>query len=117
MNKIRRATKSLLLHMMSMCYSRSVVDPAKLNRYKAFSEEVYGEFSSSMISEIVKNVPIKPTDRFIDLGSGVGQVVLQVAAEAMCISAYGIEKQEAPVSKHKAKQNKAKQNIMPGSFV
>eukprot|EP00040_Diaphanoeca_grandis_P031614 m.189509 g.189509 ORF g.189509 m.189509 type:complete len:390 (+) comp32374_c1_seq8:208-1377(+) len=94
--RLRLVTTSLLLHMMSMIYSRSVVDPAKLNRYKAFSEEVYGEFSSSMISEIVKNVPIKPTDRFIDLGSGVGQVVLQVAAEGMCISSFGVEKQEAP---------------------
>lgn len=62
-------------------YSRSVTDPTKLNRYKGWSEEVYGEFSSSMVSELVEKVPIRPGDRFIDLGSGVGQVVLQVAAE------------------------------------
>lgn len=98
-------------------YSRSVTDPTKLNRYKGWSEEVYGEFSSSMISEIVEKVPIRPGDRFIDLGSGVGQVVLQVAAEvscglvtsgrivthrticsvqAMCADSFGVEKQDNP---------------------
>ena len=49
-----------------------------------------------MISEIVKKVPIKKSDRFIDLGSGVGQVVLQVAAEAQCTDCTGIEKQDNP---------------------
>jgi hypothetical protein len=32
--------------------------------------QVYGEFKSSMISEIVEKVPIRPGDKFIDLGSG-----------------------------------------------
>lgn len=104
-------------------YSRSVTDPTKLNRYKGWSEEVYGEFSSSMVSELVEKVPIRPGDRFIDLGSGVGQVVLQVAAEvsvcpatenpksassidfvthtrarfqAMCVDSFGVEKQDNP---------------------
>ena len=74
----------LLHHMMSIIYHRSVLDPAKLNQYKAHTAEVYGEFTSSMVTEIVQKVPVKATDRFIDLGSGVGQIVLQVAAEAMC---------------------------------
>lgn len=34
------------------------------------SRQVYGEFKSSMISEIVEKVPIRPGDKFIDLGSG-----------------------------------------------
>lgn len=91
-----QVSTELLQHMMSMNYHRSVLDPAKLNQYKAHTEEVYGEFSSSMISEIVRTVPVKATDRFIDLGSGVGQVVLQVAAEGMCIDSFGVEKQDNP---------------------
>jgi H3 lysine-79-specific histone-lysine N-methyltransferase len=35
-------------------------------------------------------------DIFLDLGSGVGQIVLQVAAEVGCKS-YGIEKAEIPI--------------------
>jgi hypothetical protein len=46
-------------HVVSQIYSRAVTDPTKLNRYKGWSEEVYGEFSSSMISEIVEQV--RPT--------------------------------------------------------
>eukprot|EP00050_Salpingoeca_kvevrii_P007610 m.297332 g.297332 ORF g.297332 m.297332 type:complete len:678 (-) comp13591_c0_seq1:341-2374(-) len=91
-----QASTPLLQHIMSMVYNRSITDPLKLNDYKGWSAEVYGEFSSAMISEIVKTVPIKPTDKFIDLGSGVGQVVLQVAAEAQCTECWGVEKQETP---------------------
>lgn len=86
----------LLQHIMTIVYNRSITDPGKLNRYKGWSEEVYGEFSASMISEIVQKVPIRSSDCFIDLGSGVGQVVLQVAGEGLCVSAYGIEKQDNP---------------------
>ena len=87
-----------------------------------------------MISEIVNKVPIKHTDRFIDLGSGwlhvkyvdviyssrkiknilltpftnfipgVGQVVLQVSGEARCIDSWGIEKQDIPCSYAKVRQ-------------
>ena len=49
-----------------------------------------------MISEIVYKVPILKTHRFIDLGSGVGQVVLQVSGESGCTDSLGIEKQEIP---------------------
>ncbi len=51
-------------------YNRSVTDPSRLNKYKGFSEEVYGEFTFPMISEIVHKVPILPHHTFIDLGSG-----------------------------------------------
>ena len=41
---------------------------------------------------------VKPTtnDTFIDLGSGVGQVVLTMAALAQCKVVLGIEKEEFP---------------------
>ena len=91
-----KVSTQLLQHMMSMVYGRSVGDPTKLNRYKGWSEEVYGEFSSNLISQIVQEVPVKETDSFIDLGSGVGQVVLQVSAESCCKDSWGIEKQQHP---------------------
>ena len=73
-----------------------MADPLRLNKYKGWSEQVYGELSSGMISEIVYKVPILKTHRFIDLGSGVGQVVLQVSGESGCSDSLGIEKQEIP---------------------
>lgn len=89
------AGTDMMQHIMGVAYSRSITDPTKLNRYKGFSEEVYGEFNAVLVSELVRRVPIRPTDLFVDLGSGVGQVVLQMSGEAMC-PAYGIEKQDQP---------------------
>ena len=57
---------SLLLQI----YNRAVTEPTRLNRYKGWSAEVYGEFTNKLISSIIGKVPIRPTDRFIDLGSG-----------------------------------------------
>ena len=45
---------------------------------------------------MLNNVPIKEKDNFIDLGSGVGQVVLQVAAAKPLNFCYGIERAEVP---------------------
>eukprot|EP00042_Codosiga_hollandica_P020143 m.64141 g.64141 ORF g.64141 m.64141 type:complete len:799 (-) comp49703_c0_seq7:219-2615(-) len=92
------ASTPLVQHVMNMVYNRAIADPGRLNKYRGWTEEVYGEFSSNMVSEIVKGVPIKPHHKFIDLGSGVGQVVLQVAAEARCAASFGIEKQDTPAS-------------------
>eukprot|EP00912_Choanoflagellata_sp_UC4_P000721 UC4_evm2s449 len=89
-------TPEVSQQLMKTIYNMSITDISSLNHYKGFSEEVYGEFSPNMISEIVRNTPIKPGHRFMDLGSGVGQVVMQVAAEAGCIESYGMEKMEKP---------------------
>ena len=47
---------------------------------------------------------IKYTDLFLDLGSGIGNVVLQVAAECLCDS-YGIEIMENPAQLAKKQRN------------
>lgn len=69
-----------------------------MNEYKSWSPEVYGETSFEFISQMLDSCNLKPDDVFIDLGSGVGQVVLQVAASvtgglAKCV---GIEKADVP---------------------
>ena len=76
-------------------YTSAVTDPKTLNHYTSFSAEVYGEanpvawtdcrhewFTTGLqvfISELIRTVPIKAGDIFLDMGSGVGQVSLQVA--------------------------------------
>ena len=51
--------------------------------YKPFSSVVYGETSFPFILQLIEEKEIdleSGEDVFVDLGSGIGQVVLQVAA-------------------------------------
>jgi H3 lysine-79-specific histone-lysine N-methyltransferase len=60
-----------------------------------FSKEVYGETGKPIINEIIKRAPIKKEHTFLDLGSGIGNVLLQVACQTGC-KAYGIELLDTP---------------------
>ena len=94
-------------------YNHAVPDPAELNKYQPFTAEVYGETSFELTNLIIDSVsPISNQISFIDLGSGVGQVVLQVlsdflnqgvkmplvqvAALTECHQCVGIEKAKIP---------------------
>ena len=58
---------------------------------------MYGETSFELICQILDKLhPISSDNKFIDLGSGVGQVVLQVAALTDCEFSFGIEKANTP---------------------
>lgn len=84
---------------MQMCYNSSVDDPQKLNKfYEPFSPEVYGETSFQFVQQMIDDIGINENDVFIDLGSGIGQVVLHVAAAAKCSRCIGIEKADLPAS-------------------
>lgn len=97
-NLQRQPSLDLLRHVMQQVYNHSVVEPEKLNQYEPFSPEVYGETSFELISQMVKELGMKEDDIFIDLGSGVGQVVLQVAASTPCRMCYGVEKAYLPAN-------------------
>ena len=61
------------------------------------SFQVYGETSFGLICQILDKLhPISKDNKFVDLGSGVGQVVLQVAALTECEISFGIEKANTP---------------------
>lgn len=60
------------------------------------SLQVYGETSYDLVCQMIDHVNVTEDDTFIDLGSGVGQVVLQVAASTPCKMAWGIERSEWP---------------------
>ncbi|VDL97768.1 unnamed protein product [Schistocephalus solidus] len=92
----RRAKTNQLKIILAQCYNRAVEDPEKLNQYPPFSPQVYGETSFELVSQMVNTVSITNDDSFIDLGSGVGQVVLQVAASSNAKFSYGIEKADYP---------------------
>jgi len=58
--------------------------------------QVYGETSFDLICQMIDNMLVTEEDTFIDLGSGVGQVVLQLAASTNCKMIWGIERAEIP---------------------
>lgn len=66
---------------------------AEINRYKAWSEATYGEALPDLIELFVNLAQLDSEKLFMDLGSGVGNVVLQVALRSGCTS-FGIEKEE-----------------------
>lgn len=90
------ASRGLLRHILQQVYNSAVVDPDKLNQYEPFSPEVYGETSYDLICQMIDQIPIGPDDVFIDLGSGVGQVVLQMAATQPLRTCIGIERADVP---------------------
>lgn len=45
---------------------------------------------------MIDQIDITAEDVFVDLGSGVGQVVLQMAAATPCRVCLGVEKAEVP---------------------
>ncbi|XP_069505615.1 histone-lysine N-methyltransferase, H3 lysine-79 specific isoform X2 [Ambystoma mexicanum] len=91
-----RPSNGLLRHILQQVYNHSVTDPEKLNNYEPFSPEVYGETSFDLVTQMIEEIKMTDDDLFVDLGSGVGQVVLQVAAATGCKHHYGIEKADIP---------------------
>ncbi|KAL0901679.1 hypothetical protein ABMA27_006877 [Loxostege sticticalis] len=57
---------------------------------------VYGETSYELVCQMIDQIEITAEDVFVDLGSGVGQVVLQMAAATPCRICFGVEKAEVP---------------------
>ncbi|KAF5305318.1 hypothetical protein FQR65_LT07744 [Abscondita terminalis] len=89
-------SRGLLRHILQQVYNQAVTDPDKLNQYEPFSPEVYGETSYDLVCQMIDQIEITSDDIFIDLGSGVGQVVLQVAAATPCKICLGVERADVP---------------------
>lgn len=70
--------------------------PHDLNKYPSFSPEVYGETSYNVVCQLIDHINISADDVFVDLGSGVGQVVLQMAGSVQLKTCYGIERADVP---------------------
>ncbi|KND00644.1 histone methyltransferase DOT1 [Spizellomyces punctatus DAOM BR117] len=99
------ASYPMIAHILEQAYSRSVAPSSSLlNNYEGFSNNVYGEVKHNFVNTIIKEANIQPNHVFVDMGSGIGNVVLQVAAQCLCDS-YGIEIMETP-AKLAAKQKK-----------
>lgn len=85
----------LVERILNQTYSRTVSPNLKvLRKYEAGTDNVYGELLPKFISCILnKDLNLRSRDIFVDLGSGVGNVVLQAALEVGCDS-WGCEMME-----------------------
>lgn len=93
--RVLSATRSLdidwVRRILDQIYSRTVSPKVEsLRAYENGSDYVYGELFPRFISDIFRRTKLNARHTFIDLGSGVGNVVLQAALEIGCES-YGIE--------------------------
>jgi [histone H3]-lysine79 N-trimethyltransferase len=83
--------KVVVLRVMTETYNRCVIPHWKeLRRYQAFSSEVYGELMPSLVYKICQHTALSENSLFVDLGSGVGNVVAQASLQTGCRS-FGIE--------------------------
>jgi H3 lysine-79-specific histone-lysine N-methyltransferase len=80
--------------ILNQVYARTVsLEVDLLKKYENGTDNVYGELLPRFISRILKETKLKSNQIFIDLGSGVGNVVLQAALEFGCES-WGCEMME-----------------------
>ncbi|KAI9292291.1 DOT1-domain-containing protein [Neoconidiobolus thromboides FSU 785] len=94
----------ILEHILFQTYARvASPDAHNLTNYEAFSNQVYGEINSNLVNEFVQLSGINKDSLFIDMGSGIGNVVLQVACQTGC-RAHGIEIMEIPSALAKYQQ-------------
>jgi [histone H3]-lysine79 N-trimethyltransferase len=83
--------------------------------YKVWSNEVYGELLPPLLSEIFSVTGLGPDSLFMDLGSGVGNAVLQASMLTGCTS-YGIEIGKMPAQLARAQLEQMKKRCRMWGF-
>ncbi|SZF00740.1 unnamed protein product [Blumeria hordei] len=93
----RRLDSTQILHLdmveciLQQVYARTVSPKVNiLKQYENGTDNIYGELLPPFISRILAEASLTCEDVFVDLGSGVGNVVLQAALEFGCES-WGCE--------------------------
>lgn len=86
----------LVERILSQVYARTVSPRVStLRAYENGTDNVYGELLPRFVHEIFRETRLDSSQVFVDLGSGVGNVVLQAALEVGCES-WGIEMMPNP---------------------
>ncbi|KAK3302303.1 histone H3-K79 methyltransferase-like protein [Chaetomium strumarium] len=91
---LRIVPQELVDFILDQVYDRTVAPRVELlAKYENGSDNVYGELLHPFISDIFERTKLTSDMVFVDLGSGVGNVVLQAALERGCES-WGCEMME-----------------------
>jgi H3 lysine-79-specific histone-lysine N-methyltransferase len=86
----------LVERILSQVYARTVSPQVSiLKQYENGTDDVYGELLPRFVHQIFLDTHLRSDQVFVDLGSGVGNVVLQAALEIGCES-WGIERMPNP---------------------
>lgn len=94
LDAMHRLDLPLVERLLTQTYSRTVSPKVgSLRRYENGTDNVYGELLPRFLSQIFKDTKLKSNQIFVDLGSGVGNTVLQAALEVGCES-WGCEMME-----------------------
>lgn len=89
----------LVSHIMTQMYDRVITPNIDLlKQYKNGTSEVYGELTHGLVTTILcTHLKMTSEQTFVDLGSGVGNVVLQAALQIGCES-WGCEYMDNPAT-------------------
>eukprot|EP00835_Amoeboradix_gromovi_P000591 NODE_21_length_38511_cov_0.503306.p9 type:complete len:394 gc:universal NODE_21_length_38511_cov_0.503306:32680-31499(-) len=90
-SNLEKSNVEMIEHIYEQSYNR-IIEPRlnELNKYQAFSDNVYGEINLRFVERIIEICKMDERSVFVDLGSGIGNVVCQMAGLVRCDS-YGIE--------------------------
>ncbi|KAI0024648.1 histone methylation protein DOT1-domain-containing protein [Xylariomycetidae sp. FL0641] len=113
LDKIHHLPAKLVSFILTQIYDRTVApDVDILKKYEAGSDNVYGELNHPFVTKILVEQTKMTSDQvFIDLGSGVGNVVIQAALEIGCRS-YGCEMMENACKLAEAQEKEFKARCM-----
>ncbi|CAB4439670.1 unnamed protein product [Rhizophagus irregularis] len=94
--KDRKPEGCLLEFILEQIYARccSETDLPNITKAKSFSDATYGELRFALVEEMIQEAGINGNSIFVDLGCGIGNVVIHVNARVGCDS-YGVESNEA----------------------
>lgn len=91
LDNIHKLPLPLVEHILTQTYARTVsLKVNTLRKYENGTDNVYGELLPRFVSQLLHEVNLNSSQVFVDLGSGVANVVLQAALEIGCES-WGCE--------------------------
>jgi len=82
---------TLCQHYLSLLYSDESSKPGTVTLSQELFSETYGEILYPSINKLISSISLTEQDVFVDLGSGKGQVVIQLFLNSLVKEAYGIE--------------------------
>lgn len=92
LKQVREVPLEFIHDILQICYTRTIHPRASsLKEYKGFSNFVYGELLPNFLSNVYKKCGLKPEHVFMDLGSGIGNCVIQASLEFGCKLSFGCE--------------------------
>ncbi|AEY97314.1 FAER326Cp [Eremothecium gossypii FDAG1] len=92
LQQTKKIPRAFIHDILQMAYSRCVLPNVNgLKEYRSFSNFVYGELLPTFLSTVYQQCDLKPGQIFIDLGSGVGNCVVQASLEYGCALSFGCE--------------------------